>query len=154
MFWHSFTNQRIRNFWEMNVQLIQGYTFVCNRCVVYLTFHSICDECSVSGSSFVVQICWSIIENFTPLSRTFLSHIWQDFVLCGLLWTLAECTVTTYHYLISQYTGKMIKIVLKRGKECSTYLATARRHRSRLKMTMKNDRWNVAFSRHCGLHQL
>ena len=48
----------------------------------------------------------------------------------------------------------MIKIVLKRRKECGTYLATARRHRWGLKMTMKNDRSNVAFSRHCGLHQL
>ena len=36
--------------------------------------------------------------------------------------------------------GIMIKIVLKRGKECGTYLATARRHRWRLKMTMKIDR--------------
>ena len=31
----------------------------------------------------------------------------------------------------------MIKNVLKRRKECGTYLATARRHRWRLKMTMK-----------------
>ena len=35
--------------------------------------------------------------------------------------------------------------------ECDTYLTTARRHRWRLKMTMKNDKSNVAFSRHCGL---
>ena len=34
----------------------------------------------------------------------------------------------------------MIKIVLKRRKECSTYLATARRHRWRLKMMMKIDK--------------
>ena len=30
--------------------------------------------------------------------------------------------------------------MLKRRKECSTYLATARRHRWRVKMTMKNDK--------------
>ena len=47
----------------------------------------------------------------------------------------------------------MIKIVLKKRKEYGTYLATARRHRWRLKMTMKNDRSNVACSWHCGLHQ-
>ena len=32
----------------------------------------------------------------------------------------------------------MIKNVLKRRKECGTYLATACRHRWRVKMTMKN----------------
>ena len=48
----------------------------------------------------------------------------------------------------------MKKILLKRRKECGIYLATARRHRWRLKMTMKNDKSNVAFNRHCGLHQL
>ena len=31
----------------------------------------------------------------------------------------------------------MIKNVLKRRRECGTYLATARRHHRRLKMTMK-----------------
>ena len=34
----------------------------------------------------------------------------------------------------------MIKNVFKRRKECGTYLATARRHRWRVKMTMKNDK--------------
>ena len=47
-----------------------------------------------------------------------------------------------------------LEIKLKRRKECGTYLATACRHRWRLKMTMKKDRSNVAFFRHCGLRQL
>ena len=34
---------------------------------------------------------------------------------------------------------KIIKNVLKRRKECSTYLATARRHRRRLKMKMRDE---------------
>ena len=35
---------------------------------------------------------------------------------------------------MTQYNGLMIKNVLKRRRECGTYLATARRHRRRLKM--------------------
>ena len=43
------------------------------------------------------------------------------------------------------WKGKMIKKcvkknVLKRRRECGTYPATARRHRRRVKMTMKNDK--------------
>jgi hypothetical protein len=34
----------------------------------------------------------------------------------------------------------MIKNVLKRRKECGTYLATVHRHHWRVKMTMKNDK--------------
>ena len=34
----------------------------------------------------------------------------------------------------------LIKNVLKRRKECGTYLATACRHRWSVKMTMKNDK--------------
>ena len=40
----------------------------------------------------------------------------------------------------------MIKNVLKRRKECGTYLATARRHRWRVKMMMKNDKYNTEVS--------
>ena len=47
---------------------------------------------------------------------------------------------------LKQSLEMLIKIVLKRRKECGTYLATAHRHRWRLKMTVKNDRSNVAFS--------
>ena len=39
-------------------------------------------------------------------------------------------------------------------KEGGTYLATDSRHRWRGQMTMRNNKYNVAFSRHCGLHQL
>ena len=47
---------------------------------------------------------------------------------------------------------------LKKDKNCVKKKERVRhlpahRHRWRLKMTMKNDRSNVAFSRHCGRHQ-
>ena len=48
----------------------------------------------------------------------------------------------------------MIKNMLKRRKKSSAYLATDGRHRWSIKMTMKNDKLDLAFSRHCGLHQL
>ena len=47
----------------------------------------------------------------------------------------------------------MIKIKLKRRKESDTYLATDRRHHRRTQIAMKVDNC-VAFSWHCGLHQL
>ena len=42
-------------------------------------------------------------------------------------------------YLIIIFHPVMIKNVLKRRRECGTYLATARRYRRRLKMKKKDE---------------
>ena len=42
-------------------------------------------------------------------------------------------------YKRKTWKGIMIKNVLKRRRECGTYLATARRHRRRLKMKKKDE---------------
>ena len=40
---------------------------------------------------------------------------------------------------LRRFDQTRIKIIIRR-KECGTYLAAAHRHRSRVKMTMKNDK--------------
>ena len=44
-----------------------------------------------------------------------------------------------YYYKRKTWKGKVIKNMLKRRKESSAYLATDRRHRWSVQMTMKND---------------
>ena len=53
--------------------------------------------------------------------------------------SLKLVTMTSSNQSVNQTFINMIRNVLKRRRECGTYLATARRHRRRLKMQKTDE---------------
>ena len=56
-----------------------------------------------------------------------------------LLKSIEHCTLNNNRYTRNDIQSSLIRNVLKRRRECGTYLATARRHCRRLKMQKRDE---------------